>query len=195
MIDFDQTLAFVFQEQIAVLNEMFHTNYTVDDFQTWDTAKILPPEELAFLWGEQGWLDGETTSRASTRGGSMTSLLALRNAGDEVYIVSDRPLSLRVVTQRWITNQLGRFPLILTRSPLSKGDDDERVPTKTLVAASFGITRVVEDAPHHADSLASLAGMGAVYLFDTPANRELKDDEVIERVTVWDTILAREGLS
>jgi hypothetical protein len=37
--------------------------------------------------------------------------------------------------------------------------------------------------------------MGAVYLFDTPANRELKDDEVIERVTVWDTILAREGLS
>lgn len=192
LIDFDGVIARTFEQQILLLNRKFVTTYTVDDFPTWDTVSVLTDEENEWFWGEECFLSPSTTLDATPVELAPYAVERIRNH-HEAYVVSDRPHSLRKATESWLYRHIGSVPLILTRSPLSKGDADTRIPTKTEVAACLGIDVAIEDAPHHANDLADI--VDRVYLFSTPANQKVQEDEVISRITSWRTVLAREGIT
>jgi hypothetical protein len=199
MVDFDTTLARVFENQIARHNDRFGTSYSVGDFTSWDTSKVLGPEENEAFW--QDFLDPGTTEWAVPVILGPRSVRDIRKCGDEVYIVSDRPLELRVPTYNWLKEwDLDSFPLVLTRSPKSRGDRHSGIPTKRQVVWGLGLTHVVEDAPHHASGLSRAPTVEQVYLIDTPANQSVKNQRrgtrqaAITRVQSWEDIMEGEQI-
>lgn len=191
-IDFDTTLARVFEVQIALLNREFGTDYSVADFTDWDTRKTLTREEDEYIW--RVFHDPEVTRIAPAQPLSIPFVQRAMGEGAAVFILSDRPQEHYSRIANWITARIVFSsvipPIILTGSPLSRSTGNQ--PSKHEVARVLRLDTIVEDAPHHALDMLELGIR--TYLLDSPPNRYLGEVKGITRVPSWKKIVELEQM-
>ena len=185
LIDFDSVLSNTFKHQIERLNERFDLSLTHEDFTSWDTSKFLTEEQADYMWGNEVFLNPQFQLECSAVPYGIFVVRLLVSIGDECVVVSDRPRELYDVTRLWLDQHELRIPLFLTRSHISKSDQDASIPTKQDVVRLLGLTKAVDDAPHHATAFRDMPEMGRVYLMDTPSNQDVVETPKITRVRSW----------
>lgn len=188
MIDFDSVLSNTFKHQIEKVNERFGTRLTHEDFTSWNTDGVLTPEQADYMWGEEVFLNTRFQLECTPVEGARQAIAELVSRGDECVVVSDRPRALYDVTRYWLDANRFFLPLVLTRSAISKSDQNIEVPTKQQVVTALGLTRIVDDAPHHAIAFSQMPEVDIVYLMDTPSNQFVEENGTIVRALSWDEI-------
>ena len=188
MIDFDSVLSNTFKHQIERVNEQFGLTLTHDDFTSWDVSDVLNEEQESYMWGNQVFFNNDFQMECTAVEGAVDTVLWLRDQGYECVVVSDRPQALYEATRVWLDVRGLTIPLMLTRSLVSKSDQDPNIPTKQDIARELHLTRIVDDAPHHAEAFSVMPEVDIVYLMDTPSNQHVESHSKILRVYGWDEI-------
>jgi uncharacterized HAD superfamily protein len=112
--------------------------------------------------------------------GAIKGVRALIDRGYDVHVVSDRPDSLYDATRSWLNRRgLSGLPLIFT---------NRQHPRKLDIIRQERLSLVVEDAPHHAESMAQDPAIRKVYLLHTPYNAHVNHPKV-HRVRNWSHLL------
>lgn len=190
LIDFDATLADTFLLQLDTINKKFNTCYTEDDFPTWSTEDVLPPDIVEFMWSDKVFLSEEFQMAVRPVPHAILGVQKLMRCGDECMVVSDRPQALYEVTARWLAaHGLPNLPVIFTRSVHSKSDQLLSIMTKSQIAYLYRLTHVVEDSPHHSIALAERSYVDKVYLIDKLCNRHIEHPK-IQRIKTWEEVEA-----
>lgn len=189
LIDYDSTLADTFAEQIIWLNREFGSVYEYDDFTKWRSEDVVTPEEAAFLWGEECFLNEDFQRECPPIPGAIDGMNDLLEMGEHLMIVSDRPVQLFDVTREWLDRQgLDMVRLLFTHHKNSMSLDSTGMMTKYQAAARHQLQYIVEDAPHHAETFANKVWVKQVFLLDKPYNQEIEAGKII-RVPGWDNII------
>lgn len=145
----------------------------------------MTPEHAAYMWGTDVFLNEDVQIDTPPVPHAIEGVRKLLDAGHELLIVSDRPMSLFAVTCAWLENHDLDIPVVFTHNKHSASAvPNGNTRTKAQVAWQHRLTHVVEDAPHHALSFAERSFVEKVYLLDYPHNRNVEHDNVI-RVASW----------
>lgn len=185
LIDYDSTLVDTFTAQIAALNARFNTEYTSDFFTKRRSEDLISQEEADFLWGSECFLSDELQRSAVPLKGALEGMRHLQEIGEQMMIVSDRPQTLYNVTREWLdTNGLGFVRLLFTSHKESVSIPTAYSLSKYEAAEYFGLTHIWEDAPHHAETFASMDSIERIFLLDKPHNRGIEHPK-IKRIADW----------
>lgn len=87
MCDIDDTIANLQEVVVNIFNKRYNTEYTVDDFNSFDIMDVLPVEEATkfkSIYGESGVYD-----LVKPMAGSQEGLRKLINDGHQVYLASN----------------------------------------------------------------------------------------------------------
>lgn len=87
MCDIDDTIANLQEVVVNIFNKRYNTEYTVDDFHSFDIMDVLPVEEATkfkSIYGESGVYD-----LVKPMAGSQEGLRKLINDGHQVYLASN----------------------------------------------------------------------------------------------------------
>lgn len=192
MIDFDSVLSNTFKHQIERVNQKFGILLSHEDFTDWDVNKVLNEEQASFMWGDQVFLNDDFQRECTAVPHAVETVSWFLGQGHECVVVSDRPQALYDATRDWLDIRGLTIPLYLTRSVVSKSDQDASIPTKQDVVRELNLTRIVDDAPHHAEAFSTMPDIDVVYLMDTPSNQHVWQHHSIVRVFGWDEIYQTE---
>jgi uncharacterized HAD superfamily protein len=189
LLDFDAVTSNTFKEQIDFVNTKFKKKYTLQTFNTWHSEDILPEEEAAFMWGDQCFLNNDWQLKVKPVEGSVETIKWLREHSVNFIIATDRPDCLVDVTKAWLQkNGIGDIKVFFTQHPNSLSPQTDNLNTKANVVSEYGLNIVIDDAPHHAETLAEVPCVEHVFLFDSPYNVNTEHDK-ITRVFTWFHIL------
>lgn len=139
------------------------------------------------MWGKDCFLSEDFQSLVPPVDGAIDGVLSLLEAGHHLMIVSDRPSELFEVTRDWLDNQgLEMVRLLFTthKHSLSVG----KGMTKSQAAYLYKLDTVIEDAPHHAETLAGRSYIDQLFLLDMPYNQEIVHPKV-QRVQHWRNVV------
>ena len=164
-IDFDDVVADSSQVFRQFCNHHYGTNFTKEEITEFQFEKqwCVSKEEINDLWMK---FEAEKPEIHPLPGAKeKIPLLADQHT---LHIITNRPVSMRDSTERWLTQHLLRHFSELHFCSSAKTLKTFR--TKSSVCKQIGAPILLEDHPHNAHICAS-DGIH-VYLFDQPWNRQ-----------------------
>lgn len=173
LLDFDSTLTQLAEHMLATYNARYGTAHTCDELTDWETLAKL--KHSGYIWGADVWQSREWQLSVPPQPWALETVAAMRWAGLEPVIVTDRGIAAIRVMREWLASY-GLAELMVIAS------SRDTLP-KWRVAQEHGLSFAIEDAPHNAIDLAEKAGI-TVYLLDKPYNRHVSHER-IERVADW----------
>ncbi len=99
-VDVDNTIAFFSQHVLAVINDRFATQYTLEDWILPGGHWITDPAQSAFFHTLHENAEFKATMAPDYAG--IAAVWAIRDAGFDVAITSSRPESMLQVTKDWL---------------------------------------------------------------------------------------------
>lgn len=183
LVDFDSVVFDLNKGQLALINAKFGTDLTEDHILSWawEESGHFTPEMVDFIWGEEVFLNPAFHATCDPIVDALDGLRFLQDNGYEPHIVTDRPTALGQSVIDWLGRHGFDIPVIVT---------NRRGYTKLDAARDFGLTSVIEDAPHAVPLLAD--HVEDFWLIDRPYNRMVEHPNVI-RVEGWKPIIRSLG--
>lgn len=188
LIDFDSTLALLDEALLSALNAKFDTDYQPGDNVSWDWwFNELPTDQFHYVWGDEVFNNEAFTLKLKPLAHAIDAVSALMRRGDKCFVVSDRQSYMQMWLQQWLDQQGLYIPVIVSGS---------NTYTKKEVAELLRLDRVIEDAPHHAETFRHVDCIKKLYLMDTPYNQHVESDEkVIRLYNHWQEFMQLEHLT
>lgn len=152
----------------------------ITEWEFWDGHKY----ESA-VWGPTMFLNREWTLNIPTKRSALSAIHRLRERGDDMIVVSDRPDMMHEWVAAWLElHGFEDLPLFLTN----------KVKTKLEIGAEHGCNIAIDDSPHWLDSYANAPEYKRVYIMDTPYNRFVEESDRMVRVGSWNHLIVNEGV-
>ena len=186
-IDMDDVVADSMDAIIRMNNEKYGTSLKKENIWSYhfrDVIGITREEELKRL--EAVFAEDQRVTLRPMEG-AIEAITALKHAGHELYVVTARPLTDALQTERWLDH---RFPKAFAGVHYANLNevDGVIVRKKSAVCKELGIELMIDDNMKNALDCAS-AGI-RVFLFDQPWNKgELYAG--VARVHSWEEIVKK----
>jgi len=184
-IDIDDVLAAFNAGFITYYNKTFLTNYKFEDLSDYNYSVLIKDIEPEAIFDRVfEYVYSPEFEKVQTIKGSQEGINSLK--GNQLYVITSRSTDIKDPTLNWLNKNFSGFEDIIftnsfTQNPTLKAEK------KSAAGKRLGIEYMVEDAPHHAEDLAS-NGI-KVILLDAPWNKELKGSEMILKAKTWDDVI------
>ncbi len=179
-VDLDNVIAKTDFKIRQIIGSISSVSLSQQDIQTWEyadalVAKGIAPSSAQKIIGESLIrFHDEECLEVEPLEGAVENIFKLHDAGLEIIIVTSRPGNCEALTKRWLT----KFSIPDSWLRMERN--------KAAVCTKWSL--LIDDAPHHATSVAEQGT--SVYLFDYPWNRNIEYHPLIKRVINWQELTA-----
>jgi uncharacterized HAD superfamily protein len=185
-VDIDDVITETFLGLINFINKKYGRNHTyggITSYNLWEIGIGSDKSEAIKLVEEFFDLEGDSKSRLIE--GSIAALESIHCSGDEIFIITSRPLSIRSQTDSFLKGCLGNIPYQVFYS----GDFYGQGKTKVEICNELGIDLMIEDCLDYAEGFENQK----VCLLDKPWNQKDNLPSNVIRVFNWQEILDKIG--
>ncbi|MFH1064515.1 MAG: hypothetical protein V1729_05520 [Candidatus Woesearchaeota archaeon] len=188
-IDIDDVLCDTVASLVPVCNSHFGAYHTRDEFKTYQISDVYGCTRAEGLQLYYDFLQTPKGAAMPPVDGSVEGIKALSTI-DDLIVITSRHERFRRETEEWLDlHYPGMFSAVhMNHNP----DTTDNRYDKSIVAVDTGITLLLEDQIHHAESCAR-AGI-PILLLDTPWNQVEYDvfpHILMTRVYSWPEIVVR----
>jgi uncharacterized HAD superfamily protein len=147
--------------------------------EDWEFWRAQPKEHGDYVWGEECFLSRDWTLRVPPVANAEDAVWELYDHGQDLFVVSDRLPHMKEWIEAWLNRN--DFPPMQVTTTSKKEPGNRKIDA----ARRLGLTKVVEDAPHHTTEMPASGLFDQVYVIDKPYNQQVPQHERLHRVFDW----------